>query len=165
VACSLTLSSSLGGREVPQPASDFDHDWELGLGRVLPLGPSCLPSSPFPLALFSWFVRLHLPISGSGSACCYCISSSSAAERILFASNWVMPNENQISRNRAGNVGWVLLGRTCPCLRFSFHFELSLPLLVWHYISPIQDLFTPFCSSGFGISMALVLLTSKLLNG
>jgi len=62
VACSLTLSSSLGGREVPQPASDFDHDWELGsypwtllsalisvsVGFILLVCPAPFPPSPDP---------------------------------------------------------------------------------------------------------------------
>lgn len=105
---SLASSSALGGLVWPVTCLTW-------LGLRLPLPYFILPSrhflSPFPFVSFVMTLSrravLLLPFL---NCCCCCISSSSAAERVLFVSNWVMPNENQISRNPAGNAG-------CPSCR------------------------------------------------
>lgn len=109
---SLASSSALGGLVWPVTCLTW-------LVLRLPLPYFILPSrhflSPFPFVSFVMTLSrravLLLPFL---NCCCCCISSSSAAERVLFVSNWVMPNENQISRNPAGNAG-------CPsCLLQTF---------------------------------------------
>lgn len=108
---SLASSSALGGLVWSITCLFWCGLWLRLTFSILPF--SHIPS-PFPFVSFAMTLSRCaawlLPIFNCLLCCCVCCtSSSSAAERVLFVSNWVMPNENQISRNPAGNAGGLCL--------------------------------------------------------